>query len=231
MVALALAEPTVPDGFALRPTFKTSQGTVTSGTAFAVKIGDDVVIITAYHLFGPAGGLAEWIPADAVGAGVTGATLQDIYSGKKVGVAGAAHVVEGARMMDENGADADLAVLRVGERSMRDRMEQGGLTPGELAAAGPKKGDAVYVATKPVSGEAPRAIPATVVEVSDTFVFYEFTNGGLDLTATSGAPLLDDAGKVVGLHIGGGQIEGKLIGSGAPIPAVRARIDKAMSGN
>ena len=55
--------PAVPDGFVFRPTFRTTQGEARAGTAFLIRIPEcpALLLISAAHVLGPAGGLSESI--------------------------------------------------------------------------------------------------------------------------------------------------------------------------
>jgi S1-C subfamily serine protease len=55
-----------------------------------------------------------------------------------------------------------------------------------------------------------------------------FDDPDLELRATSGAPLLDDQGRVVGMNIGGSTLNGKPVSSGIAIGSIREALSKAL---
>src|SRR5687768_1050950 len=71
--------PSVPDGFVLRPTFDTTLGNFSAGTAFSVKLPGHSrpIVLTALHLLGPGGGLPRDVPAPEVLQAVKRLTLKD----------------------------------------------------------------------------------------------------------------------------------------------------------
>jgi len=74
--------PVVSDGMLFRPTFATSDGVVDAGTAFAAKVNgsSNTFVISALHLFGPAGGLNQDVPASQLPSRWQGLSLQDCKS-------------------------------------------------------------------------------------------------------------------------------------------------------
>jgi hypothetical protein len=88
-------------------------------------------------------------------------------------------------------------------------------------------GDPVWVAAA-LEGQPGSLWQAKVVEISPGFLFFEYTNRELKLDGTTGAPVLDAAGAVVGLNVGFGKLEdGALIGSAAPLAALKQRVESA----
>lgn len=223
--------PKLAEGFVLRPTFTTEHGNFPAGSAFAVDVGGKILIVTAHHLLGPAGGLPAQLTAAQVPEKVSMVTVRDAWSNKVAGKATSALLVEGAVPFTE-GAGADLAVFPAVIASGLDRLQARAtleLAPSQLAAEQPAVGDLIWLAA-PIADKADAKLHAAkVVELADGVVYYEFADKTLNLAGTNGAPLLDAAGKVVGLALGGGTLpDGALIGSGNPLASVKARIDQAL---
>ncbi|QEG02118.1 hypothetical protein Mal15_62010 [Stieleria maiorica] len=92
----------------------------------------------------------------------------------------------------------DLLIVSPGATARR-------LRPLTLAANPARVGDVVWMATAVYRGAPASQVghPATVTRIDDDGrMAYRFLNESLSLYATDGAPLLDDAGHVVGVHLG-----------------------------
>lgn len=231
LVALALAAaptpPTLSPGSVLRPAFTLADGkSFEAGVAFAADWNGETLVLSATHIFGPPGGLAEAIPPEKLASTVKSVRFTEAWTHEKVGGERVVVTVPGAHVM---GADAtgDLSVFRT--PPSLDRLAGPAVTPLvplTLAAADPKVGDVVWLAG-PVVGDTAPLHSAKVVEVKPGFLFYAF-DAPVDLTATSGSPLIDTKGQVVGIHLGGGLSDGKTIGAAGPVTAIRKNVTAAM---
>ena len=88
LLALSAAHadpPKIVEGFILRPEFHTTKGDFNAGTAFAVELDGHLLVVTAFHLFGPPGGLPAQVLAAELPAYATGVTVRDAWSGAEVG--------------------------------------------------------------------------------------------------------------------------------------------------
>ncbi len=235
VLAMAWAEsPKIQEGFVLRPVFETTQGSLEAGTAFAVEHQGQILALTAFHLFGPPGGLPTQISAAELPGYATGLTARDAWSGAEVGKSsGPALLLADAQPMGETAA-RDLAAFPMVRPDPLQAIDVAGvsahkfLRPRALAAEAPAVGAKVYVAASLVTGNKPGTLEATVLEVNPDWIFFEYATTELDLTATSGAPLLDEGGEVVGMVLGAGLFEGKLIGSASPGLAIKQRLSTAL---
>jgi len=224
----APAAPALGVGSVLRPQYTLADGKpLAAGTAFVVEVDGVVSVVTAHHLFGPTGGLPAQIEADALPRAVTSARYVDAWTGARVGADLVPVRVPGARPMGQD-AVGDLAVFRL--PNSFDRIASGTVAPFAaltLSATEPKVGDPVWLAA-PVVGSTVQLHPARVGEVKPGWLFYDFAQAGLDLTATSGAPVLDARGQVVAIHLGGGTADGVSFGAAAPAASVRANLKAAV---
>ena len=120
----------------------------------------------------------------------------------------------------------DLLILPAVEASGLDRLQSANkptLRKLKLAVAAPVNGDTIWLAARVGESEA-RLHQATVVQIDGDWMFFEYA-AELDLAATSGAPVLNAAGEVVGLNLGGGKMpDGKFVGSANPVTALRAHL-------
>jgi hypothetical protein len=187
--------PALPRGAVFGPEFVTAQGRFGAGTAFAVLVPEveAPVLLTCQHLFGPAGGLTGDIPASSMGAFVQAVALCDKWDGAPVGVAGSAVTLPDA---DWSAPSCDLAAFRL--------APQPGLSVLRFTEQAPKLLDPVFLAGRVRSGAPPtqQLHGARVVrDEDDDAQWIELSNAEIGLPGTSGAPVLDPQGGVVGMVV------------------------------
>ncbi len=223
--------PPVREGFCLRPHFELKGHDPTdAGIAFPLRVDDRIVVVTAFDLFGPNGGLAEQVPAAKLSEVVKGVDLRDAFTSRPVTKLGPPLPLADAEPMGQTAAH-DIAVFpAAAPDEMAAIAGQPVLRPAKLAAADPAVGDPIWVVAPQVgaAADAPRAIPATVAAVEDGWLFYTFAADHVDLTGTAGAPVVDAAGDVVGMQLGGGVLDGKMIGSANPRVAIAEHVRAAL---
>jgi hypothetical protein len=219
----------VPEGFVVRPTFVTTDGhRYDAGSAFVVDAGGTQLLVSALHLLGPSGGMPAQLTADQVPAALQEIDLHDAWTGGELAPTGPALLVAGAHPMEKEGA-GDLLLARLPIGFMSGRQIARHALP--LASANPKVGDAVWGAVPVVDGpeKGARLHAATVVQADAHWLIFAYAEPGLKLTATSGAPVLDAAGNVVGVNLGGGSDKGQLYGSANPVDSVRQMVTAALA--
>lgn len=187
--------PALPRGAVFGPEFVTAQGRFGAGTAFAAFVPEveAPVLLTCQHLFGPAGGLEGDVPASSMGAFVQAVALCDKWDGAPIGVAGSAVTLPEA---DWSAPRCDLAAFRL--------APQPGLSVLRFTEHAPKLLDPVFLAGRVRSGA-----PATqqlhgarvVRDEDDDAQWIELSNAEVGLPGTSGAPVLDPQGGVVGMVV------------------------------
>lgn len=228
---VAPTAPEVPTCSALRPTFRVGSRSYPAGSAFSVDLDGETVLVTAHHLLGPGGGLPSQLSGPQVATEVALVTVADAFGGTLCGSSSEALIVPDAQPMGD-GTHRDLALFVPKVPTGVDRIqtvERPKLAPRQLATTAPAVGSTLFVATG-FTGQEAKTFPAEVVEVSETSLYYRFEDPSLELRATSGAALLDADGVVVGMHLGGGELEdGTLIGAGNPAPAIRQRLEAALT--
>ena len=82
----------------------------------------------------------------------------------------------------------------------------------------PRIGDPVWLATKfgGASNPTTRMHPAVVTSLENRLLEYRFEESAVALQDTSGSPVLDRRGDVVGIHLGAGSEDGRIFGVANP---------------
>jgi hypothetical protein len=215
--------------FAFQPSFATSAGNeFQAGKLVIAKVPSapgGLLGLSCIHIFGPDGGLPSQIASDALPKFVKKTTLIAADGGRTE--IGAALAVPGAHPFVSDGRSlpnpsTDLSVFRAPAELSAHALE--------LAADEPAVGDRVWLLARLISGAAPDVYlhPAHVRLANERILVYQFENSQLNLTATSGAPVVNAQGKVVALNIGGGLSGGKLNVFGNPIGSMRKKIEATL---
>jgi hypothetical protein len=221
--ATALADPKADANALLLPTYVFErQPPVSAGFAFIFEEGGQRFAATAYHVFGPSGGLRSRLSPRQVSDDVKALAGICLGDGNTVVVAQPALFVEGARAVDSKGAEADVTLFRVPDTRAKAALR--------LATMPAKTGARVWLFARLIDRAEPRLYPAKLIEVTPKVLRYEFENAELNLAACSGAPVLDEFGVVAAMHLGYLKKEGVLSGIAAPAAAVRERLAAATAG-
>ncbi|WP_227711431.1 hypothetical protein [Novosphingobium ovatum] len=213
-----------------RPQFAVDGQAIAAGTAFVLDLtppprpdnplaprAEQVMLVTALHLFGPNGGLpAQILSADLPQhVGLTtcrGAQGQAWTARRTLAIAGAVPMAMPFR--DVAGFATDAVGVAGAERL-------------RLADRPPAVGDDVWVVAAMTADGRVRRHAARVIYVGDNALQYVFVDATLQLRASSGAAVVNAAGQVVGLHLGGGVDRGDLVGMAVPPSRLRALVEAA----
>ena len=217
------------EAFVFQPSFATSAGNeFQAGKVVVAKVPSapgGLLGLSCIHIFGPAGGLPSQIASDALPKFLKKTTLIAADGGRtEIGaplpVPGAHPFVSDGRSMPN--PSSDLSVFRAPVELASYALE--------LATGEPAVGDRVWLLARLIEGAPPDVYlhPAHVRLANEKILVYEFENNRLNLTATSGAPVVNAQGKIVALNIGGGLSGGKLNVFGNPIVSVRKKIDATL---
>ncbi|CAM2063766.1 Trypsin-like peptidase domain-containing protein [Sulfidibacter corallicola] len=203
------------------PTFDTQLGEVRAGKAFLGKEPrtNTVYLLSAHHLLGEAGGLPRelaWheVPEQvrSVRCASDDPTFEPLTFHEVI-------PIEGARKMDMNSCTQDLLVFRASEdlapQALPFRTEPIGVD------------EPVWLYSS-VSNDEKTLHLAVVTDVTEDWLEYVYLED-LDLTATSGAPVVDKEGRLVAINLGGYALGG-LRGLGNPVSAVRNNLARATQG-
>ena len=220
--------PSVPDGFVVRPEFRSGRESFFGSYAFVVTAEDGgaPLIITALHVLDE---LAKFRKIDCseqnpdyrgheLPGQVTGVQLYDPYAANwvlsELGPAGEMlHLAQARICAVEPYSQRDVAAFRT--------LPSSRFQPLRLATAMPAPGEPVWLAVNPGRGVRERAVQAVAVEITDETFVFRFAESTLLPPYASGAPLLNRAGDVVGVNVGGGILDGYRLGHAAHVPSLR----------
>lgn len=184
----------VNDNSILKPEFEVGSKVYKAGTTFKLKFEDRYFLVTAHHLFGPAGSLEVQLSPSQLSDQFQSIKGYDFDSGEVLLTSNSLVRLDQAAPYREGDPSKDLSIFELSADT------DGYL---ELSKEKPSKGDTVYLFArlkKHKEGD-PLLHPATVIESTDTTLDYRYKNGFLNPRATSGAPILNSDGKVVGMNI------------------------------
>ena len=222
--------PQIPTGLVVRPEFCSGFDSTFGGYAFVVTAPgySHPLLLTAFHV------MDEMIKKKNIDAtdqnpGYTGREmpeviskvgLYDIYADNwmisSLGSAGAMLVLPGARIKDEEPrSDRDIAAFHI--------PEEKGLSPAPLAEKVPDVGDPIWLAAHRGKGQTGRTLAAVVVAQNDRSLIYRFLETKVP-GYTSGAPLLNARGQVVGINVGGGSFKGQRFGHANHVLNIRRHL-------
>ena len=218
---LASDIPPLPKLALFKPTFLELNSSWSAGTAFSLKVPrkDEQVLVMPDHLFGPAGGQDTQMTPDDIAEQVRAVVGLSMQDKRTVIVAGPYLKIADAHPLDETGVDKDLAVF-----PLRTKQEANAF---ELADRSPERDDRVYMFARLRGESEPKLLPGTVIRSSDTELVYLFESSVFDAAGTSGAPILNSDGKVVGMNVGGTESNGKQYGFANPAAAIRKELATA----
>lgn len=212
-----------PRDSVLKPTFMTGFTSFSGGTAFICEIEDfdETLILTAQHLYGPACGWErefQWNEIRDIFEAVTCLSMNDL----RVWVTSTELLeIPDAEGWNDDGYAKDIAAWRFPSESDLPKLKMGT----EL----PVVGDHVYLFARERGKEALELYEAKVLKATNEEFEYKFLKKeALSLGGTSGAPILNDTGKVVGINLGGYEEDGSSVGVGNPLPSLLKMLKVAL---
>jgi hypothetical protein len=218
-------EPPAPDGLIFRPTFETDEGEICAGTAFPLRLAGypRPVVVTALHLFGPGGGMSREVPPGEIGEAVRRLRLDDCFAASRtILLESEPLVIPESAPFGKSGNAGDLAAFwaPIDEH----------LYCLEMSETKPVVGESVWLAAWLLRGapKEQRLHRASVLETGDDGqLHYRFDNPNHFGQATSGAPIVNQAGQLVAINIGGYKSWGAFIGIGNPVNRFRKYLEAA----
>lgn len=197
------------------PTFVTTEGDLRAGKVFAATLPacKDALLVSALHLFGPSGGMKKQSSGSQIAALVTNISLDDIAGKVSIEKFRARSLTPDKASCCTDKADTgagDIAAFAAPE-------ELRGLAL-RVATRPVKKGDKVFVISSIASPAVTRLSHAAIAEGMESgYWLYTYLEPGFVVRATSGAPVVNEAGEVVAINLGGATSKtGKMMGYGNP---------------
>jgi hypothetical protein len=214
--------PDVPLHSVLRPTVESVEGRLQAGTAFIIRLSDSGTpyLITAHHIFGPLGGFSrEYRPSEL--PGLIQRVLAESVDDPTASARAAGPLVLDAHPVRGQEASSDVAAIPI------EDVNKAGIL--RLARACPAAGETVWLLAE-VWGGAPRTQrlhSATVLSAGRDALLFTYDNTRLDLRATSGAPIIDSRGEVVGINVNVELRPDALVGIAVPVESIRQVLSRA----
>lgn len=220
--------PTVPDRFVVRPEFRSGRESFFGSYAFVVAAEDGgaPLVVTALHVLDE---LAKFRKIDCseknldyggheLPEQVTGIQLYDPYAANwmlsELGSAGKMlHLAQARISTVEPYSQRDVAAFRTAPPAR--------FQPLRLASVLPAPGEPVWLAVNLGRGVRERTVQAVAVEITDETFVFRFDDSTTLPPYGSGAPLLNRAGDVVGVNVGGGILDGHRLGHAAHVASLR----------
>ena len=225
----AVRPPSMVSRAVCQPTFQTVDGEFSAGTAFVTRLQattgsapSPAILVTAHHLFGPDGGLPRQIAGNDLPAFVVSVRCEGLENAADVIAAKRPLRVVDARPYSAPGNPRDVALFPLPAQDSRSLL---------LSDEGVGLRSPVWLIARVAGGEPPAKLlhEARVATMNARWLEFDYRNPNLDLTATSGAPIVDERGRVVGINIGVRRAGGRLIGVAQPASVLRAAVTRALA--
>ncbi len=219
--------PAAPPGFVFGQTFVTDTGQIGAGTGFFARLPDypRPILLTALHVLGPAGGLPKDVLPTEVPKVVKRLQLQDCFDATRtLSFTSEPLVIPEAAPLGKEGKAGDILAFWAPAKAKVHVLS--------LAAEAPKKGDPLWLVALVAEGPREQRLhPATMEGLTDqggyTYWFDDPKLTKRSMRGTSGAPVINAQGRLVAIHSGSGEQDGKLFGGGNPVERFKPYLEAA----
>ncbi len=221
--------PRIPDRFAVRPVFESGPDSFFGGYAFVIAPENPgpPLVLTALHVMDE---LAKSKRIDCSKDSYTGQELPRILSRVNLydvlavnwmlvglGTASSMLTLPNARTGDEEPySQRDIAAFRADPSAS--------LSPAKLAVLPPNVGDPIWLVVNLGSRSTARTLKAVVVEQTERTLVFRYAARTAPPRYSSGAPLVNRAGEVVGINVGGGALDGDHLGHANHATSIRGHL-------
>lgn len=226
-----IPDPKLPHPFVVRPIFCSGIDSAMAGYAFVVNSQGDhsPVLLTALHV------MDEMIKKKGIDctdknknytgkelpAVITEVNIYDVFADNwmmaPLGSASPMLVLPDARTDDEEPySDRDIAAFWV--------KDPEGMQPASLAQQVPSVGDPIWLAARSNEDPGKNLFKAVVVEITDRSMVFKYESPGEKPKYTSGAPMVNKNGEVVGIIVGGGEFNDQKLGHANHVGNIRRHL-------
>ncbi len=235
------ADPIVPKQAVLRPIFSAGVDSVIGSYAFVARLegAKRPLILTALHVMDE---LIKKLGIDCslgreddkirnytgkeLPAVVTEVNLFDVFAANwmmaPIGNGGPMLVLpDAATGAEEPYSNRDIAAFWV------HSADAGHFNPLPLAQSAPRVGEPVWLAARRMDNSGKRTLKAVVVECTERSLVFKYEGDGEKPKYTSGAPILNGKGEVVGINVGGGRLNEENLGHANHIENIRRHLSNA----
>jgi hypothetical protein len=231
-----IPDPKIPHPFVVRPIFCSGADAAMAGYAFVVNFADGhpPVLLTGLHV------MDEMIKKKGIDctaenkdytgielpAVITEVNIYDVFADNwmksPLGSAGIMMVLPNARIDDEEPySDKDIAAFWI--------KAPGDLQPASLAQQAPSVGDPIWLVARPNEGAGKNLFKAVVVEITDRSMVFKYELPGEEPKYSSGAPMVNKDGEVVGIIVGGGEFKEQSLGHANHVGNIRKHLSESIS--
>jgi hypothetical protein len=207
------ADVTRPSGGLYKPTFLLADHSFAAGTAFTTEVSSNGkkywLLVSCHHVLD---GKADEIRR-TVGLSMTDRA--------EVIIASRPLLIPGARSVDLIGVDGEISAFILSAKPISPTLK--------LSSARTTVGMRVRLYARLFNQSEPAIYLGTVVNVSDERIAYVLDDSSIEIGGTSGAPLLNDAGEVIGINASGArQQDGTLQVLANPTTTFLPKIQRAL---
>jgi hypothetical protein len=194
------AEPAPSRSALFRPTFLWAERSQTAGQAFLISVPhrfrSEIFLVSCFHVLGDR-------PAELIGVAAISAETPP----RMISSALPLPNPRAARVHNRSAA-GDLSLFRIRASERAATLH--------LASQSPKVNERVWLFAQAFGEARARLHGATIRGVTREYLDYVFDESEVEFGGTSGAPILNEAGEVVGINVSGGKSGGELHGYANP---------------